>query len=123
MSRATAHDKLFVFSIISNLKEIANTTIIESNAEKALKIHRQMSYIEATALNKILLENMHRIDNITCQKCILTKVTKHVNHDFKHEKRDLQYLKLVRSDLFGSVQMLNFDKKRYFIIFLDEAYK
>ena len=123
MSRATTHDKLFVFSIISNLEKIANTATIKSNAEKTLKIHRQMSYIETTALNKILLENMHRIDNITCQKCILTKATKHVNHDFKHEKRDLQYLKLVRSNLFESVQMLNFDKKRYFIIFLNETYK
>ena len=75
-----------------------------------------MDYIEATILNKILFENMHRIDIITCQKCILTKVTKHINRDF-HEKRDLQYLKLVRSNLFESVQVLSFDKKRYFIIF------
>ena len=82
-----------------------------------------MSYIEATTLNKILFENMHRIDSITCQECILAKATKHVNHDFKHEKRDLQYLELVRSDLFESVQVLNFDKKRYFITFLDETYK
>ena len=83
-----------------------------------------MSYIEITALNKILFENMHRIDIITCQKCILTKVTKHINHDFKHEKRDnLQYLKIVRSNLFESIQVLSFGKKRYFIIFLSEAYK
>ena len=40
MLRVTAHDKLFIFSVISNLEEIANTTIIKSNAEKALKIHR-----------------------------------------------------------------------------------
>ena len=66
---------------------------------------------------------MIKIDNITCQKCILAKVTKHINHDFKHKKRDLQYLKLVRSNLFESIQMLNFDKKRYFIIFLNETYK
>ena len=34
MSRVTTHDKLFVFSIISNLKKITNTTIVKSNAEK-----------------------------------------------------------------------------------------
>ena len=123
MSRATACDKLFVLSVISNLEEIANTTIIESNDEKTLKIHRQMDHIEVSALNKILSENMTKIDNITCQKCILTKATKHINHDFKHEKRDFQYLELVRSDLFEPVQVLSFDKKRYFITFLDEAYK
>ena len=123
MSRVTACDKLFVFSIINNLKEIANTTIVKSNAEKTLKIHRQMNYIEVTILNKILSKNMIKIDSITCQECILAKATKHINHDFKHEKRDLQYLKLVRSNLFESIQMLNFDKKRYFIIFLNETYK
>ena len=123
MSRVTACNKLFVFPIISNLKKIANTTIVESNAEKTLKIHRQMSYIEITTLNKILSKNMIKINNIACQKCILTKVTKHINHDFKHEKRDLQYLKLVRSNLFESIQVLSFDKKRYFITFLNETYK
>ena len=123
MSRVTTCDKLFVLSVISNLKKIANTTTLKSNVEKTLKIHRQMDYIEITALNKILSKNMTKIDSITCQKCILTKATKHINHDFKHEKRDLQYLELVRSDLFESVQVLNFNKKRYFITFLDEAYK
>ena len=123
MSRVTACDKLFVFSIINNLKKIANTTIVKSNVEKTLKIHRQISYIEITTLNKILSKNMIKIDNITCQKCISTKATKHINHDFKHEKRNLQYLKFVRSNLFESIQMFNFDKKRYFIIFLNETYK
>ena len=123
MSRVTACDKLFVLSVISNLKEIANTAIEESNAEKALKIHRQMGHIGVTALNKTLSKNMIKIDSITCQECILAKATKHINHDFKHEKRDLQYLELVRSDLFGPVQVLSFGKKRYFITFLDEAYK
>ena len=89
MSRVTTCDKLFVFSIINNLKKIANTTIVKSNVEKTLKIHRQMSYIKITILNKILSKNMIKINNIICQKCILTKVTKHINHDFKHEKRDL----------------------------------
>ena len=123
MSRVTACDKLFVLSVISNLKEIANTAIEESNAEKALKIHRQMGHIGVTALNKTLSKNMIKIDSITCQECILAKATKHINHDFKHEKRDLQYLELVRSDLFGSIQVFSFGKKRYFIIFLNEAYK
>ena len=66
---------------------------------------------------------MIKIDSITCQECILAKATKHINHDFKHEKRDLQYLKLVRSNLFESIQVLSFDKKRYFITFLNETYK
>ena len=57
-----------------------------------------MNYIEITTLNKILSKKKIKIDNITCQKCILTKVTKHINHDFKHEKRDLQYLKFVQSN-------------------------
>ena len=40
MSRVTTCDKLFVFSVISNLKKIANTTIVKSNVEKTLKIYR-----------------------------------------------------------------------------------
>ena len=40
MSRVTTCDKLFVFSIINNLKKIANTTTVKSNVEKTLKIHR-----------------------------------------------------------------------------------
>ena len=32
-------------------------------------------------------------------------------------------MNLIRSDLFGLVQVLSFGKKRYFIIFLNEAYK
>ena len=35
----------------------------------------------------------------------------------------MQDLKLVQSNLFESIQMFNFDKKRYFIIFLNETYK
>ena len=61
-------------------------------------------------------------NQLQCDECILAKATKHVNHHIS-ENKSSEYLQLVQSDLFGSVQMTSYGNKRYFITFLDHYTK
>ena len=86
ISRAKVNNRLFSFPIISNIAEIANT-IINSSAstiqiDNTLKIHRRLDHIKLNAIKKLPINGLHSITHLICQNCILTKVTKHINHDF-----------------------------------------
>ena len=129
ISRAKVNNRLFSFSVISNIAEIANTTISSTSSastiqiDNALKIHRRLGHIGLNAMKKLPINGLHGITHLICQDCILAKATKHINHDFSEIRHKREYLNLIRSNFFGLVQVLSFDKKRYFIIFLNEAYK
>ena len=49
-------------------------------------------------------------------------MTKHINYKISLNKA-IEYLKLVQLDIFGPIQIPNFNKKLYFIIFLNKYIK
>ena len=66
-----------------------------------------MSHVNKKTLMKLKFQNHKNIirDNeidLICEKCILVKTTKHINHEI-NENSTKEFLQLIRFDLFESI--------------------
>ena len=97
------------------------------NPEKHILWHKRMAHPNSTILNK-LSENTtnynkdynidHNLHN--CEICIQAKLTNHINHKTNNSTKPTRYLQKVASDICGPIIPATYNKKRYFITFLDK---
>ena len=117
---------LYVLPIISNTEYVFSTLCNNEQREETTLWHKRLDHIDQKALKELKnLDNNKKIKtfkDFVCEECIKAKATVHVNHSISDTKR-IQYLQLVQSDLFDSVQVASFSDKKYFITFLDSYTK
>ncbi|GKA91032.1 zinc finger, CCHC-type containing protein [Tanacetum coccineum] len=114
-------NQMFMLNIVND--NIGSTFMPTSKPNDSIIWHAKLGHVHFKRMQDMFKDGLitaFDMDTEKCKTCMLTKISKKL---FQNVKRETEVLELIHSDLCDLFATPSLGNKKYFVIFIDDAYR